>query len=115
MSMVTCCFAWAWTGVLYQSNKEVYYTYTVYVVVSTCLLFCVVICRYSFALSVHSISLYMYVDARQSIKFVPQGAALDVCMYVCIPVCMVCENYKIVLQLPLGGLGVFPRKYRYYI
>jgi hypothetical protein len=32
---------------------------------------------------------------------------------VCIPVCMVCKHYKIVLQSPLGGLDVFPRNYRY--
>ena len=47
MSMVVCCCVWSWTGVLYQSNKEVSYTYAVYVVVNTCLVFCVVICRYS--------------------------------------------------------------------
>ena len=112
MSIVVCCCVWAWTGVLYQSNKEVYYTYTVYVVVSTCLLFCVVICRYSCALCVHSISLYMYVDAGRWIRFVPPGAAL--CQYVCVPVCRICENCNIVLHLPLRGLGVLSRK-RFYV
>ena len=32
-------------------------------------------------------------------------------MYVCVPV--ICENYKRVLQLPFGGLGVFPRTHHY--
>jgi hypothetical protein len=59
MSIVLCCCVWAWMGVQYQSNKEVYYTYTVYVVVSTCLLFCVVICRYSCACVCVHIHIYV--------------------------------------------------------
>jgi hypothetical protein len=57
----------------------------------------------------------MFILGGELVSFPKEERCMYVCMYVCTPVCMVCEHYKIVLQLPLGGLGVFPRKYRYYV